>query len=296
MPRRNDIVARAHVHRVISDIRAANAQVALRIVFIAHSAALMADAIVRSLYRTLVSRKLSAEWRTAAQADSAARGGILAHYKSMWQAPALAALSVALAMISDTGLPYIGIPFALVWALSPMTGLVCQPGQPRPRTSSSFPIMLQTELRRSPVAPGATSKSSSRPNSTTCRRTISRRRRKPALAERTSPTNIGVYLLSVISARDFGWISFEETVRRLEQTIATIDGMPKYRGHLYNWYRTNTLETLGPRYVSAVDSGNLAGHLIAVSSEGAATRKPSAHLQGQPRRWSATSPRSSPKR
>ena len=70
MPRSSDIVARAHVHRVLSDIRAANAQVALRIVFIAHSAALMADAIVRSLYRTFVSGKLMLEWRTAAQAEA----------------------------------------------------------------------------------------------------------------------------------------------------------------------------------------------------------------------------------
>src|SRR5690606_2908736 len=115
MPRSSDIVARAHVHRVFSDIRAANAQVALRIAFIAHSAALMGDAIVRSLYRTFVSRKMMLEWRTAAQADSAARGGILAHYKAMWQAPALAVASVALAAISKTGLPFIGVPFAIVW-------------------------------------------------------------------------------------------------------------------------------------------------------------------------------------
>jgi len=280
MPRRNDIVARAHVHRVFSDIRAANAQVALRIAFIAHSAALMADAIARSLYRTLVSRRLMLEWRTAAQADSAARGGILAHYRAMWQAPALAALSVALAAVSKTGLPFIGIPFALVWALSP---------------AIAWYVSRTAETEDQLVVPD---------DVVTALRKIARRTWRyfetfvtaeqhflppdnfqetpqPVLAERTSPTNIGVYLLSVISARDFGWISFEETVRRLEQTIGTIDRMPKYRGHLYNWYRTNTLETLGPRYVSAVDSGNLAGHLIAVSSLCRDwAEAPSAYLQG----------------
>src|SRR5690606_106810 len=220
------------------------------------------------------------EWRTAAQADSLARGGILAHYKSMWQAPALAVVSVALAMISSTGLPFIGIPFALVWALSPMIAwYVSQTAETEDQLAVSDHVAA--ELRK------------------IARRTWRyfeefvtveqhflppdnfQETPQPVLAERTSPTNIGVYLLSVISARDFGWISFEETVRRLEQTIATIDGMPKYRGHLYNWYRTNTLEALGPRYVSAVDSGNLAGHLVAVSSmcrEWA--EAPSAHLQG----------------
>ena len=59
-----------------------------------------------------------------------------------------------------------------------------------------------------------------------------------------------------MSARDFGWIGFEETIRRLEETVATIDRMPKYRGHLFNWYKTDTLETMEPKYVSAVDSGN----------------------------------------
>jgi len=280
MPRSSDIVARAHVHRVFSDIRAANAQVALRIAFIAHSAALMGDAIVRSLYRTFVSRKMMLEWRTAAQADSAARGGILAHYKAMWQAPALAVASVALAAISKTGLPFIGVPFALVWMLSPMIAWsVSQTAETEDqlvvsdhvanelrkiarRTWRYFETFVTAEQHFLPP-----DNFQETPN--------------PVLAERTSPTNIGVYLLSVISARDFGWISFEETVRRMEQTIATIDGMPKYRGHLFNWYRTNTLETLGPRYVSAVDSGNLAGHLIAVSSmcrEWA--EAPSAHLQG----------------
>jgi len=280
MPRRGDIVARAHVHRVLSDIRAANAQVALRIVFIAHSAALMADAIVRSLYRTFVSRKLMLEWRTAAQADSAARGGILAHYKSMWQAPALAVFSVALATISKTGLPFIGVPFALVWVLSPMIAwYVSQTAETEDQLVVSD--YVATELRKYARRTWryfdtfVTAEQHFLPPDNF------QETPQPVLAERTSPTNIGVYLLSVISARDFGWISFEETVRRLEQTVATIDGMPKYRGHLFNWYRTNTLETLGPRYVSAVDSGNLAGHLIAVSSmcrEWA--EAPSAHLQG----------------
>ena len=280
MPRRNDIVARAHVHSVLSEIRAANAQVALRIVFIAHQAALMADAIARSLYRLFFSRRKMLEWRTAAQVHSSGGGDIVNYYREMWQAPALAVLSVALATFSKTGLPYIGIPFALVWSLSPaIAWYVSQSAETEDKLI--VPDHVVSELRK------------------IARRTwryfedfVTAEQHylppdnfqeipQPVLAERTSPTNIGVYLLSVISARDFGWIGFEETVRRLEQTIETVDGMPKHRGHLYNWYRTNTLETLGPRYVSAVDSGNLAGHLLAVSSmcrEWA--EAPSAHLQG----------------
>ncbi|WP_244483877.1 GH36-type glycosyl hydrolase domain-containing protein [Rhizobium sp. Root482] len=280
MPRRNDIVARAHVHAVLSEIQAANAQVALRIVFIAHSAAMMADAIVRSLYRTFVSGKLMLEWRTAAQVQNAAGGTVLDYYRSMWTAPALAIVSLALAAVSDTGLPFIGIPFALLWILSPaIAWFVSQSAETEDQLV--VPQEVVDELRKIArrtwlyFEQFVTAEQNFLPPDNF------QEIPHPVLAERTSPTNIGVYLLSVMSARDFGWIGFEEAIRRLEETVATIDRMPKYRGHLYNWYKTDTLETMEPKYISAVDSGNLAGHLIAVSSmcrEWA--EAPSAQLQG----------------
>src|SRR5690606_25776488 len=85
---------------------------------------------------------------------------------------------------------------------------------------------------------------------------------EPLVAGRTSPTNIGLYLLSAITARDMGWIGFTDCVGRLEQTISTVEKMEKFKGHLYNWYDTRDLRVLHPHYVSSVDSGNLAGHLI----------------------------------
>ena len=89
---------------------------------------------------------------------------------------------------------------------------------------------------------------------------------KPLVAHRTSPTNIGLYLLSVASAREFGWLGLSDAVGKIETTLATIKRMEKHRGHLYNWYDTTNLQPLEPKYVSTVDSGNLAGHLIALSN------------------------------
>ena len=104
----------------------------------------------------------------------------------------------------------------------------------------------------------------------------------PVVAPRTSPTNIGVYFLSIVSARDFGWISLSEAVTRLDQTMTTLDRMERFKGHLYNWYETKTLAPLHPLYVSSVDSGNLAGHLIAVAAACAEwAEAPSVHLQGE---------------
>ena len=89
---------------------------------------------------------------------------------------------------------------------------------------------------------------------------------KPTVAHRTSPTNLGLYLLSAVSARDFGWAGTTETVDRLEATLATMGGLQRFRGHFYNWYDTRDLRPLDPQYVSSVDSGNLAGHLIALAN------------------------------
>jgi len=88
---------------------------------------------------------------------------------------------------------------------------------------------------------------------------------EPTLAHRTSPTNIGLYLLSVACARRFDWITTAELVQRLQLTLRSIERLPKHEGHLLNWYQTETFEVLQPAYVSTVDSGNLAGHLLAVA-------------------------------
>ena len=88
----------------------------------------------------------------------------------------------------------------------------------------------------------------------------------PVLAHRTSPTNIGLYLLCAVSARDFGWAGTLEIVERLEATLATMQKLQRFRGHFYNWYDTRDLRPLEPPYVSSVDSGNLAAHLIAVAN------------------------------
>ncbi|MES1224969.1 MAG: glucoamylase family protein, partial [Bacteroidota bacterium] len=82
------------------------------------------------------------------------------------------------------------------------------------------------------------------------------------VAHRTSPTNIGLYLLSSLSAYDFGYITAGQLIERTTNTLDTMQRMEKYRGHLYNWYDTLSLLPLHPRYISTVDSGNLAGHLI----------------------------------
>ena len=86
----------------------------------------------------------------------------------------------------------------------------------------------------------------------------------PKIAHRTSPTNIGLYLLSVVSAFDFGFISLESAKKKIDDTISTIERLRKWNGNLYNWYNTKTLELLEPSYVSTIDSGNFLCCLVAL--------------------------------
>jgi cyclic beta-1,2-glucan synthetase len=89
---------------------------------------------------------------------------------------------------------------------------------------------------------------------------------RQVVANRTSPTNIGLYLLSAVAAHDFGWAGTTETVARLEATFDALRRLSRYRGHFFNWYGTQDLRALTPAYVSSVDSGNLAGHLIVLAN------------------------------
>lgn len=86
------------------------------------------------------------------------------------------------------------------------------------------------------------------------------------VAHWTSPTNIGLYLLSVVAARDFGWIGGARAIERLEATHATMARMAGFRGHFFNWNDTRSLRVLAAAYVSSVDSRNLGGHLIAIAN------------------------------
>jgi len=86
------------------------------------------------------------------------------------------------------------------------------------------------------------------------------------IAHRTSPTNMGLALLANLAAYDFGYVSPDGLIERTSRTLDTMEGLERYHGHLFNWYDTLTLRPLPPRYVSTVDSGNLAGHLLCLQA------------------------------
>ncbi len=254
----------AHFHTLSHMIATNTAQVVLRIVFIAHTATVMVDAIVRTLYRLYLSRRNLLEWQVSGTASRVMRLSPFAYWTSMRWSIAISLAAIAATLMVDGAWPVAAL-FGAMWTVAPFVAW-------------SLSQTAETEDRLD-VAPadGAALRRVGRRTWTYFETFVTEEHNwlppdnfqeipVPAVAARTSPTNIGLYLLSVVSARDLGWIGLGDTVDRLERTLATMDRLETLRGHFYNWYDTRRAEPLEPRYVSTVDSGNLAGHLIAVSA------------------------------
>jgi cyclic beta-1,2-glucan synthetase len=263
--RRPGVSLSGHIRALGHDLRLAVTLSTLNLVFLADQACLMADAIVRTLWRLLTSHKLLLEWTPAAQTsanDHLDVGGYAARMSGALGLAA-AALLIALAFGHHTWL--LAAPFAALWALSPAIARYCS----LPAGSAGLTRVTDAEaqsLRRTARLTWRFFEAFVTPEDNMLPPDNFQEEPTPTLAHRTSPTNIGLYLLAVISARDFGWIGAAQAVERLEASLATLNRMTQFRGHFYNWYDTRDLRALEPKYVSSVDSGNLAGHLIALAN------------------------------
>jgi cyclic beta-1,2-glucan synthetase len=265
IPRRSGISKRAHIRAVGRSFALAASQVALGTTFIAHQAWLMSDAIARTLVRLYGSHRRLLEWMTAAQAKAGLSLAANGAYRRMAGAPLLAAAAGALvAFVRPESWP-VAAPFCVLWGLSPLIARwVSQPPRADATQGLSPPdaALLRSTARRTwrffEAFVGA--------DDTFLPPDNFQEDPKPVVAHRTSPTNIGLYLGSTIAARDLGWLGMLETVDRLEATLATMGRLDRFRGHFYNWYDTTDLRPLEPRYVSTVDSGNLASQLLVLGN------------------------------
>jgi cyclic beta-1,2-glucan synthetase len=252
----------SHFWSVWGDVRTNTAQMALTLALLAHQAYLMCDAVVRTLYRKLISHRHLLEWTTAAQAEEGSEDSLAAVFRFMWPTWPVAVACGAFVLALRPGALPVAAPFLAAWAASPLI---------------AYWVSRRGAAEREELDPAGEQEA----------RLIARRTWRffeayvgqedqwlppdnfqedpqPAVAHRTSPTNIGLLLLSTVAAHDLGYTGTLELVERLELTFDTLSKLPKFRGHLFNWYDTRTLEPLNPHYVSTVDSGNLAGHLLAL--------------------------------
>jgi cyclic beta-1,2-glucan synthetase len=222
------------------------------------------DAIVRASYRMAISRRHLLQWTTAAAAQAAAKTAFGDVLRQHWTLPPVALALLAALLAIGTRHALLASALCMLWAASPVWTWWVSRARPAGK-DAALPLADQVYLegiardtwrlfercvvvQENHLPPDNLQ---TNPND--------------MVAHRTSPTNIGLYLLSAACARQFGWIGTQDLLSRLESTLATLGRMQRHRGHFLNWYDTQTCAPLLPMYVSTVDSGNLSGHLLAVT-------------------------------
>ncbi len=253
-----------HLRLIIRNVLWATGNSLVTLTLLAQQAWLMMDAIVRTLVRLFITRRQLLNWVTALEAKTVAGHSLKNLVLSLGSSSTIVLGAGAIVLLfNPAGIKTAG-PFLLLWWLAPVIAraLSLPPGVDRAeylQPSDSLQLRLIGRRIWRFFTTFVTAQENYLPPDNF------QEDPQSVIAHRSSPTNFGLYLLSVTAARDFGWIGLMDTVDRLEATLATLLSLPRLHGHFYNWYDTRDLHMLEPRYVSTVDSGNLAGHLLALA-------------------------------
>lgn len=235
----------------------------LELMFLPFQTSVYLDAILRVFWRLGVSGRRLLQWQTAAETARNVSRGILATVRALWVAPAVALGTAGVLVAANTAGWILTGPLLVLWGCAPFAAwITSRPFIRRNVQLTDEQILFLRNMARRTwsffdhfIGPKhhwlPPDNFQEAPNS--------------HVALRTSPTNMGMALISTLAAYDFGYLSAGCLVARIEKTLATMEKLERYRGHFYNWYDTQTLVPLHPLYVSTVDSGNLAGHLTTLS-------------------------------
>ncbi|WP_301101646.1 glucoamylase family protein [Propionivibrio sp.] len=263
----DEVLVRQHLASVARSASRCGKQVVFELACLPYEAFFSLDAIVRTIWRMQVSRRHLLEWNPSSEADlqAAARGRseraeLVAAFRAQWVGPAIAlALLIHLASARPAVLA-VAAPILLLWLSSPLISWWVS--RPLARRKANLTPEQTMFLRMLARRTWAFFDRYVGPEDHWLPPDNVQEYRVAAVVHRTSPTNIGLALLANLSAYDFGYLPAGQLLVRTENTLRTMDGLERYRGHFYNWYDTQTLQALPPLYVSTVDSGNLAGHLL----------------------------------
>ncbi len=245
---------RKYYSDAVSQVSLSMAQMLYTLVFLPQSALISLDASLRALYRLFISHKNLLEWQTAKQVSSSKSKAIstIKYYMP-------AQIIGLILFIFGTGLlRLIGILFSGVILLAFTSKRKVKTIRHELSDTSKQQLISDLMLMCSFYDDLAGKKDNFLPPDNIM---LAPKRK---VAHRTSPTNIGLMLLSLLTARDFNLIDTPTLFDKVDATICTIEKLKKFHGNLYNWYDTQTLEVLKPEYVSTVDSGNFVCALVAL--------------------------------
>ncbi len=247
---------------VWEDAKTAVARATLQLTFLANQAFEDAHAIAVTLFRLGVTRRSLLEWETAA-ADAARSSGPRAFLIKMMASSAIALSALVLTVLARPEALAPAGPLLALWTAAPLIAYsLSRPVSERRDELAEEDRELLREIARDtwrffdkfmgPENHGLPPDNFQEVP-------------EARIAHRTSPTNIGMGLMATLAAHDLGLIPTDDLVERLDRCLTTMEGLERFEGHFLNWYDTQSLAPLSPRYVSTVDSGNLAGALLAVA-------------------------------
>ena len=264
-PSRDDIAQRHFYAHAGADLLRALLSGVWHLALLLQQAMSSGDAIARALWRSFVSRRLLLQWTTAAAVQAHASTDLVGLWRQHRVTPMTAAALWLLLAVAGSPHMALATGLCLLWALAPLwvwwvsRVLPARGRQPLPTLDEAYLQGVARDTWRYFERCISADDHHLPPDNL-------QMTPHEMLAHRTSPTNIGLYLLSVACAHRFGWVSMGELLARLEATLASVDQLERHRGHLLNWYDTQTLAPLLPRYVSTVDSGNFSGHVLTLAS------------------------------
>ncbi|PYS56742.1 MAG: cyclic beta 1-2 glucan synthetase, partial [Acidobacteria bacterium] len=239
-------------------------QVAFSLACLPYEALFSLDAIARTNIRMFITHKRLLEWYPSSSLVHDGDSNIFSLYRSMWIGPAIAIGMAAYFTRGRPGALLETAPILGLWFLSPLwVWWIGRPRVARAPALTASKISFLEKLSRKTWAffeTFATAEDHWLPPDNF------QQNPAPVVSHRTSPTNIGLALLANLCAYDFGYISCGRLIAQTTNTFRTMEALERHRGHFYNWYDTQTLKPLLPLYISTVDSGNLAGHLLTLKN------------------------------
>ena len=262
--RPKEVLLRQHLAAVAQGLTRRLGQWVFDLACLPYEACFSLDAIASTAWRMGVVHRRLLEWSPSAADGSGAngpgRGDLVASCRAMWIAPLIAAATGVLLGVTAPAALAVAAPILLLWLTSPLFAWwISRPLARRKVSLSGEQLRFLRVLARRTWAffdELVTASDHWLPPDNF------QEHRAAALAHRTSPTNMGLALLANLAAYDFGYVTAGRLIERSANALATMAELERHHGHFYNWYDTETLQPLPPRYVSTVDSGNLAGHLL----------------------------------
>ena len=253
-----------HLRGAASSMGRQLGQLFLAVSFLPYEAYINLDATGRALARLLVTRKRLLQWQTSSDTEAITRSKFSGFYAAMWIAPVVGVATGLFLTATESAQLLPALPFLVLWTAAPgIAWWISRPivSAPELLTSEQEKFLRCSARRHWHYFETFVTEEENWLPPDNFQETP-----EPRIASRTSPTNIGLALLANLAARDLGYLSAGGLIQRTENTLATVRKMEGHRGHLFNWYETRTLKPLLPHYVSSVDSGNLAAHLMTLAA------------------------------